>query len=121
MSTMHYFGMFDPACWHLLSIMGFTRQQMNREGRGFVDVRSTIEYRAEQHAGDLIVIDGGLLRIGSSSLNAFYRMKNSETGELAATLDSVTVYFDLATRQKVSIPDAIRQHLQTFIVDKDAA
>ncbi len=119
MTTMHYFGMFDPACWHLLSALGFRREQMKAEDRGFVDVRSTIEYRAEQEAGDLIVIEGGLLRIGSSSLGTYYRMRNAESGDIAATLESTTVYFDLEARSKVSLPESTRERLRAFIVEKD--
>lgn len=119
MTVMFYFAMFDPASWHLLSAIGFTRERMAAERRGFVDVKSTIEYRSERRAGDLIVIDAGLLRIGNSSITAHYRMKNPENGELVATLNSVTVYFDLDAREPLPIPEAVRERLQAFLVEKD--
>lgn len=118
MTTMFYFSMFDPACWHLLSAVGFTREQMNAQSRGFVDATSTIEYRAERRAGDLIVIEGGLLRIGGSSLTAYYRMKDPESDEIAATLESVSVYFDLNAREKIALADDQRERLKAFLVEK---
>jgi len=118
MTTMHYVGMFDAACWHLLSAMGFRRGALDAERRGFVDARSTIEYRLEQRAGSLVVIEGGLLGIGRSSLNTFYRMKNPETDDVTATLESVTVHFDLEARHKVALDDSTRERLRAFLVER---
>lgn len=119
MTVMHYVGMFDQAFWHLTSAIGFSRAELDRTNRGFVDVKSTIEYKAEQGVGSLLVIDGGLVRFGTSSISPFFRMKNCETGELAATMESVTVYFDLASRTKVPLSNEDRKRLERFIVDRD--
>jgi acyl-CoA thioester hydrolase len=118
MTVMHYVGMFDQAFWHLISAIGFSRAKLDGAKRGFVDVKSTIEYKAEQGEGALLVIDGGLLRFGTSSVAPFFRMKNCETGELAATMESVTVYFDLAARTKLALSDDDRTRLEGFVVER---
>ena len=41
-------------------------------------------------------------------------MKNCETGELAATMESVTVYFDLAARTKLALSEEDRTRLEGF-------
>ena len=120
MNTMHYVGMFDTAFWHHLSALGFTREHMDKRGTGFFDVKDTIEYHAEQGPGALVAIESGLLRVGRTSIVAFHRMRNSETGEIAATSEKVTVYASLAGRTKVPLPDALRPRLDDNLVDRDA-
>ncbi|MBW2493986.1 MAG: acyl-CoA thioesterase [Deltaproteobacteria bacterium] len=119
MNTMHYVGMFDQAFWHHMSALGFTRDYMDRNRCGFVDVRDTIEYRAEQGVGSLIVIESGLLKIGNTSMTAIHRMGNIETGELAATSEKISVYFDLEARSKTPFPSDLRPNMEANIVELD--
>jgi len=120
MNTMHYVGMFDQAFWHHMSALGFTRAYMDRMRGGFVDVRDTIEYKAEQGVGSLLVIESGLLKIGNTSMTALHRMRNVETGELAATSEKVSVYFDLEARSKAPLPGELRANMEANVVDPDA-
>jgi len=120
MNTMHYVGMFDQAFWHHMSALGFTRDYMARCHSGFVDVRDTIEYKAEQGVGSLVVIESGLLKIGNTSMTALHRMRNIETGELAATSEKISVYFDLEARSKTPFPTDLRPNMEANIVDPGA-
>lgn len=117
MTAMHYLGLFDQAFWHLYSVMGFTRAYMGEQKKGFVTVKDTIEYRAEQEAGATIIIESGLLKIGSSSAVSYSVMKNSETDEVAATWENVSVYFDLENRIKAAISDAQRTRMENHLVE----
>ena len=119
LNTMHYVGMFDAAFWHHLSAMGFTRAYLDANNRGFADVKDTIEYKAEVPVGARVVVDSGLLRIGTSSITARHTMRDAETGEVAATSEKVTVYFDLAARRSAAIPDAMRAAAQAFIAEPE--
>ena len=116
MTAMHYLGLFDQAFWHLYSIMGFTRAYLDERGTGFATVKDTIEYRAEQGAGAMIVIESGLLKVGTSSAVSYSVMKNAETGEVAATWENVSVYFDLAARTKTALDDTERARMQKHLV-----
>jgi acyl-CoA thioester hydrolase len=120
MTTMHYVGMFDAAFWHLLSACGFDRAYLAEHGTGFVDVRDTIEYRAEQEVGSLVHIESGITKVGNTSVTGYHRMLNSETREIAATSEKITVYFDLNARQKLPFPDDLRARIEANLVDKDA-
>ncbi len=106
---MHYVGFFDHAAWQLISALGFTRTRLEQERRGFVDVTSTIQYQAEQHAG-------GLKRMGNTSITVLHRMLNNENGELAATLETVMLYFDPEARRKVPLPEADKSRLAEFLI-----
>jgi acyl-CoA thioester hydrolase len=119
LTTMHYVGFFDQSCWQLISAVGLTQARMRAERRGFVDVKQTLEYRVEQPVGSPIFIEGGLLRIGSTSFTHFHRMKNAETGDVAATSESVSVFFDLEARVKMAIPDDIRERMAALTVARD--
>ena len=120
MTTMHYVGMFDAAFWHLLSACGFSRSYLETNNAGFFDVRDTIEYQAEQPVGALVMIESGVTRLGTTSVTGFHRMRNSETGEVAATSEKISVYFDLQARQKLALPDDLREAMAANLVDPAA-
>lgn len=117
LTVMHYFGFFDHALWQFSAVIGFGPQRLKAEERGFVDVRSTIEYRAEQHVGQLLHVETALTKIGNTSLTVHHRMFNSESGELAATLETVMLYFDLKARTKLPLPEEDKARLQAFLVE----
>lgn len=117
MTTMHYVGMFDQAFWHHLAALGFSSVYLKQHKTGFVDVRDVIEYRAEQAQGSLIVIETAVIRVGNTSISAFNRMLNSDTGDLAATSEKTTVYFDLEARQKRPLPEELVDALRAAIVE----
>ena len=116
LNSMHYVGMFDAAFWHQISAMGFTRAYLDERNRGFADVKDTLNYKAEVKVGGLVVIDSSLLRIGGKSLTAIHTMRDAETGELAATSEKVTVYFDLEARRSVSLPADLREAMAAHLV-----
>ena len=119
LNTMHYVGMFDMAFWHHLSALGFTRTYMQEQGTGFVDVKDTLEYKVEQPVGSLLVIESGLLRTGNTSITALHRMRNTETGDIAATSEKVSVYFDLNERHKTALPSDRADIMAQNIVERE--
>lgn len=116
MTVMHYVGLFDQAGWHLLSALGFTWEAMKAKGQTFVDAKHTIEYKAEQKVGSLIVIDSAATRLGEKSLTFKHRMRNIETGVLAATSEIACVYFDMTTRRAIAIPADLRARVKERLV-----
>ena len=117
LTAMHYLGLFDQGFWHLYSIMGFTRAYMDQHGKGFVTVKDTIEYKTEQGAGAVLVIESGLTRIGGSSAVSYSIMKNAETRVVAATWENISVYFDLEARSKAAISDEERGWMEKHLVE----
>jgi acyl-CoA thioester hydrolase len=121
MTTMHYVGMFDAAFWHLLSAQGFTRAYLAERKTGFADVRDTIEYLAELPVGSPLAIESGIVKVGTTSVVSFNRMRETETGEIAATSEKVTVYFDLEARQKTPLPADLRAVMEGRLVAREGA
>lgn len=119
MNVKNYVGMFDQAAFHIMAMIGFSSHNMDEMGETLVDARNTVEYRHEQKAGSLIVVESALTRIGGKSITAKHRMMNIETGDLAATAEIVSVYFSLKTRASLPIPDDVRATMERFLVAED--
>jgi acyl-CoA thioester hydrolase len=119
MNVQHYVGMFDQGAFHLLSAAGGTMGGTKETGTSFADVQHVIQFKREQPVGSLVVIEGCVRRIGTKSVTLFQRMKNAETGELAATTEITTVYFDLHARAALSIPDKLRESMASLLVEEE--
>ncbi len=120
MNVQHYVGMFDQAGCHLFQEFGVSFEEGVERGKTLVDVRHTIEYKAEQRAGSLVKIESAFTRIGTKSLTFVHRMFNCRTGVLAATSEVVEVYFDLETRTSLPIPDELRAKIEPHLVQLNA-
>ena len=119
MNVQHYVGMFDQGTFHLLLAAGFRWNHDKGDREGFVDAKHTLEFKAEQRVGSLVVIEGGIVRVGTKSMTMYQRMKNAQTGVVAATSEIVVVYFDMVQRQARELPEKLRKGFAAIMVDKD--
>ena len=116
MTTRFYVARFDDASYHLLlEAFGWTSNAPEAQGVGWADVRHVIEYKAEVSAGDVLEIRVSITKLGGKSFTALYEMHNLSTGELAATLESICVYFDLENRTALTITDAMREQASAYL------
>jgi acyl-CoA thioester hydrolase len=117
MNVQHYVGMFDQAAFHFQAALGLKFHHLKEEGEVLIDAQHTIQYKREQPVGSLVTISSCLTRMGTKSVTALHRMVNTETGDLAATSEIVSVYFDLRTRKSLPIPGDIKAKLQAHVVE----
>lgn len=116
LTTRHYIGMFDDASYHLFhQAFGYAGPFADFEGKGWADVKHVIEYKAEVPAGALVEIRGELVKLGGKSLTARYELINLVSGKLAASMDSVTAFFDLKARNALPLTDDMRAAAARFI------
>jgi acyl-CoA thioester hydrolase len=116
LTTRHYVGFFDDASYFWLDkIFGWKGEQAIKEGLGFADVKHTIEYQAEAATGDLLEVRATLTKLGSKSFTTRYEMYNLSKGEVSATLESVSVYFDTNARKAILINDAMREQATPYL------
>ncbi len=109
MTTRFYTAMFDDASYHFLHHLFGWNGARNESGKlGWVDVRHTTNYQAEVAAGDLLEVRAELATVGGKSMTLSYEMINLGSADIAATLESVVVLFDLEQRRAVEIPDDLR-------------
>ena len=116
LTTRFYMAMFDDSSYHFLhQVFGWNSAQDPDGKLGWVDVRHTINYQAEVSAGDLLEVRAELIKVGGKSMTISYEMINLGSGDVAATLESVVVLFDLEKRCAVTIPDDLRATAQRHV------
>jgi len=118
MNVQHYVGMFDQAAFHFESVLGLSYHDMDTRGTALVDVQHTIRYMSEQRAGSLVMVETCVIRVGTKSVTMLLRMKNTETGDVAATSERVCVFFDLKERTSLPIPDELRASFEAHLVEE---
>ena len=109
LNVRHYVGHFDDASWHFLAALGLGPDVTTPLGRGWADVRATIEYKQEVRLGALFKVRTGLRKIGTTSLVFMHQMVDPADTVLHATMEVVTVYFDLQARRATPLPESLRQ------------
>ena len=116
LTTRFYVAMFDDASYHVLyEVFGWTISGHESRKFGWADVRHVIEYKTEVSAGDILEIRAHLQKIGTKSFTTLYEMINLAKNEVAATLESVCVYFDLEERAAIALTDEMRQRAQLYL------
>ena len=110
MTTRHYVAMFDDAAYHMLyEVFGWTGSSDDENKIAWADVNHTIDYKAEVSAGDILEIEAKLTKIGNKSITIYYEMRNLGKNEVAASLQVISVLFDLESRESVKISEGLKQ------------
>lgn len=113
LTTRHYMAMFDDASYHLWRhAFGYAGPTGDFAGKGWADVKHVIEYRGEVAAGTLVEVRGELVKLGGKSVTVRFELVNLATGAVAATMEAVTAFFDLAARKAIPLTDAMRASAQ---------
>ncbi len=110
LTTRHYTALFDDASYHLLHrVFGWQGATDDDSKLGFVDVKHVVEFKEEVRAGDLIEIRAMVTNVGNKSLRAKFEMVALKSLQIAATLESVMVLFDLEKRAAVEFSNELRE------------
>ena len=110
MTTRHYVAMFDDAAYHMLyEVFGWTGSSDDDNKIAWADVNHAIDYKSEVSAGDILEIEAKLTKIGNKSITIYYEMKNLGKNEVAASLQVISVLFDLESRESVKISEELKQ------------
>jgi acyl-CoA thioester hydrolase len=121
MNVRHYAPFFDDAVYHMWTRLGLPYSTMiPRHGVHTVTAQATTGFVRELSAGDLIVVDGVVSRVGGKSCNFHLRMLHADTGEVHATYDLVEVFFSPETRKSAQMPDSVRARLEAHLFDEEA-
>ena len=116
LTTRFYVAMFDDGSYHFLyEVFGWTINNGESSNTGWADVRHVIEYKAEVSAGDVLEIRGSLIKVGTKSITVLYEMVNLAKSEIAATLKSICVLFDLSTRKAIPLNDGMISKAKKYL------
>ena len=121
MNVRWYSHFFDDAAFHVWPLFWGSHAKMQKEfGIHTVTASAKIEFLQELVAGDLIIVDCILTRVGGKSCTFTERMLHVDTGEVHATYEMVEVFFDPETRKSASMPELIRATLNPSVTDANS-
>ena len=112
-----YAHAFDDATFHLWSRAGVDQPALLARGIAMVTARNTVNFKRELRAGDLFLVESGISRVGGKSVGHVHRMRNANTGEVCATMESVEVFFDAEARRSTAMPAELRGELTARVLD----
>ena len=113
MNVRWYAHFFDDAAFHIWPLYWGSHQKMQSEfGVHTVTARATTDFIKELVAGDLIIVNCEIERIGSKSATFKEEIIHADSGDVHATYEVVEVFFDPQTRRAAEMPDPVRQALQ---------
>ena len=112
MNVRHYAACFDDAGWHFPKMAGLSLEEIRARGLGTVVATLSIEFHHEIRAGQLVLIQGALMRVGTKSFSHEMRLYEADSMTHCATQKTVEVCFDTAARKGVALPQDIKAKLQ---------
>ena len=87
---------------------GYTLMDFFGAGFGPIVLKDEIEYRAEVRLGDELTITNELAGMNEEGSRFIFRNRFMRTdGKLAASVSSVVIFLDLATRKKIAPPEKL--------------
>jgi acyl-CoA thioester hydrolase len=108
MNVRHYTAFFDDAAFHFVASIGNGLSQTFPPELGWADVRHVVEFKEEVKAGELLTITSHVKKVGRTSLT-FGHVMSDQSGTVHATMEVVTVLFDLNLRQAAVLPANFRE------------
>ena len=116
MNVRWYAHFFDEASFHVWPLYWGSHQLMQKEfGIHTVTASATTSFNQELVAGDLVLVDCVLTRVGGKSVSFTESMRHVDTGEVHATYEMVEVFFDPQSRKSAVIPDPIKEKLLSML------
>ena len=118
MNVRWYSHFFDDAAFHVWPLYWGSHAKMQKQfGVHTVTASATVQFIRELVAGDLIIVDCILTRVGGKSCTFTERMLHVDTGEVHATYEMVEVFFNPETRKSAQMPNQIRETLTPLITE----
>jgi acyl-CoA thioester hydrolase len=116
MNVRWYSHFFDDAAFHIWPLYWGSHQKMQDEfAVHTVTASANIQYLKELVAGDLIIVESLLDRIGRKSCTFKQRMLHVDSREVHASYETTEVFFDPQTRKSAEIPGPIKQALEKVL------
>ncbi|MFD2171729.1 acyl-CoA thioesterase [Tumebacillus lipolyticus] len=104
--------MEQARCDYLFALGLFDSQRIGSVGMTFVLARQAIDYKAQAYFQERIDTYARVSRIGNSSLDIDYLLRNRDTGVVIAVGTSTLVYFDARAQKSAPLPDDFRERVE---------
>ena len=115
MNVRFYVGKFDEGTWQFMAQIGASRDELKRRNCGPMAVSQNIAYKRELMPGDTVVVRSSVSALGKTSCRFRHVMTDTATGEVAAELEIVGVFVDLAQRKPMPLWPELRAKAEALI------
>lgn len=115
MNVRFYVGKFDEGTWQFMAQIGAGREALSQRNCGAMAVSQNIAYKRELVAGDVIAVRSSVQAVGTTSCRFRHAMIETASGGMAAEMDVVGVFVDLATRRPMPIWPALRSGIEALL------
>jgi acyl-CoA thioester hydrolase len=119
MNVRWYSELWGLGAFNLMTQIGFGTRYMEERNRGTWVLRQIIDYLAEVHEGDTLVIRGRIINRSDKMLHNKYWMVNETKQKIASTSEVLVGHADLAARRLAAFPDDIQTKLDSKIDEYD--
>ena len=107
MNVQHYFAAVSNGMFTMMSRLGLTPEEIQRQ-MSFAVVHAETDFHRELRSGDVMLLESTVLKLGDKSATFQHRLRNLSTNSVAMTTDFKCVLLNLKRREAISIPDDIR-------------
>ena len=110
----HYYTYFDVAMMEYMRAIGFSYQDLLKNGMDLLYVESLCRHQAPAYYDEVLNVHSRIGNIGKSSLTFEFTIYKEDSDQLVVTGHIVAVNVDKDTRQPMRVPDALRQAVQEY-------
>lgn len=112
---------FNDAITHLFRAMKIDRAELFASGLGSAALDYDINYHRPLRSGKAVDVRSGLLTVGDKVFHLVHHVLDSASGEPLTTIIVAALFFDLAARKSVVIPESVRREAEGLIARNVAA
>ncbi len=117
MNVSRYFAACADGVFSLQTSLGLGLDDMtNGRKLSFAVVHSESDFKAEVHAGSVIYLMSGIVRIGDKSVVFYHRLFKADGDLLAFETQFKCVLLDLVERKARALPPDIREQAEKYLV-----
>ena len=118
MNVQHYFAAVSDGMFSLMVRLGLGPDEIRTRRISFAVVRAETDFHRELLAGDVVVLESAVVKLGEKSATFQHRLKNAATGGVAMNTEFKCVLVELDKRQATAIPDDIRAAAAQLIAEE---
>jgi acyl-CoA thioesterase FadM len=107
---------FTAGCIQGLAAIGATASYMETERKGYSTFELVLSISSLPQLGDPVLVQTGIVHLGTSSLRFLHRMGDPRTGAEFARLSQFGVQLDLDARRPAAFPAALRSAAARLLV-----
>lgn len=121
LNVRHYANLFNEAVFHGYARCGMSNGSMKGKGVHGVAAIVRTTFIQELPVGSLITTECAMVKASNKTCTFFLRMRNTETKEVHATLETLEVFFDSNSRSSTPIPEELRPLIAAQLDGTDEA